>query len=453
MEKFAYGQPNRYEGDRDMRISAIYGVILLMPAAVLIAGCGRENAVNVEEVSGYQNESLTLTIYNYSAGINENQMLQYITKPVQAKYPNLSFELLAAKSPEELAASGIVPDLVATSNVYVNYLLDLGYGEDLQSKVKTSGLDLNRLEPSVLEELKKFGPNGELYGLPLSTNYGVMLFNKEIFDKFGVAYPKDEMTWSQTLDLAKKVTRTEGGIRYIGVSLGAPQALLRQYSLPVVDESLQHSTVATEPFKKVFMLLRQQYDIPGFLGPNQEFSYGLNEFAKEQILAMNPNWITGVTDTLAQIEKNGKSFDWDMVSYPAYDDRPKLGRQVDFHLFMIPPASKNKEAAFEVMRTLLSEEAQRSMNQEGRLTVLNIPDLRGQFASNTNVYKGKNLKGIFKVSPSPAPMSTIYDTQIYAILQESNKEMAQNDMDVNTALRIAEEKANRYIQEMKQQGK
>jgi hypothetical protein len=31
--------------------------------------------------------------------------------------------------------------------------------------------------------------------------------------------------------------------------------------------------------------------------------------------------------------------------------------------------------------------------------------------------------------------------------------MAQNDMDVNTALRIAEEKANRYIQEMKQQGK
>jgi multiple sugar transport system substrate-binding protein len=160
-------------------------------------------------------------------------------------------------------------------------------------------------------------------------------------------------------------------------------------------------------FQKNLYALRQQYDMPGFLGPNKEFSYGLNVFAQEQRLAMHPNWIIGVTDPLAQLEKNGKSFDWDMVSYLAYDDRPKLGRQVDFHLFMIPPASKNKEAAFEVMRTLLSEEAQRSMNQEGRLTVLNNPDLREQFASNTNVYKGKNLKGIFKVSPSPAPMSTI----------------------------------------------
>jgi multiple sugar transport system substrate-binding protein len=65
-----------------------------------------------------------------------------------------------------------------------------------------------------------------------------MLLNKDIFNKFGVDYPQDEMAWSQTLDLAKKLTRTEGGIRYIGVSIGAPQALLRQYSLPVLDESL-----------------------------------------------------------------------------------------------------------------------------------------------------------------------------------------------------------------------
>jgi multiple sugar transport system substrate-binding protein len=262
------------------------------------------------------------------------------------------------------------------------------------------------------------------------------------------------MTWTQTLDLAKKATRTEGGIRYIGVSMGAPQGLLRQYSLPVVDEKQEKSVIAqTEGYKTIFSLLRQLYDMNGYLGPNKEFNYGFNEFIKDQTLAMNPNWIAAVTDSLAQLERDNKSFKWDMVSYPAFDDKPKLGRQIDFHLFMIPPAAKNKNAAFEVARTLLTDEAQTAMNKAGRMTVLKESELKKNYAADLNIYTNKNLAGIFKATPAPAPTSTNYDTKIYALLQESNKEMAQNNMDINTALRIADEKANKAIQELKQQGK
>ncbi|MEF3307883.1 extracellular solute-binding protein [Paenibacillus sp. GYB004] len=432
------------------RKAFVPGLIL----AAALAGCGKETALpDAEAAVQPVNEPVTLKIYDYQAGINDRELQAYIVKPIQAKFPHISFELLTAKSPEDLAASGIVPDLVATSNVYVKYMLDLGFGEDMQSMVKTSGLNLNRIEPEALNELNKFGTKGELFGLPLSMNYGVMLYNKEIFDKLGVPYPKDEMTWSQTLELAKRVTRTEGGIRYVGVSMGAPQGLLRQYSLPVVDEKLGRSAVTSEGFKTIFSSLRQLYDMSGYLGPNKEFNYGFNEFAKDQTLAMNPNWIAATTDTLAQMEKEGRSFKWDMVSYPAFDDRPKLGRQIDFHLFMVPPASKNKTAAYEVIRTLLSDEAQVAMNKAGRLTVLKDTSMKQNYAADLKVYEGKNLAGIFKVSPAPAPMSTNYDTKIYSFLQESNKEMAQNNMDVNTALRLADEKANKHIQEMKQQGK
>ncbi|MDF2714484.1 MAG: family 1 extracellular solute-binding protein [Paenibacillus sp.] len=439
-----------------MRNRGLLSSLIIVSLAASLTGCGgKENAApNVKSVAGgYNNEPVKLSIYDYQAGINERELQTYIIKPIQAKYPNISFELMNAKSPEELAASGVVPDLVATSNVYVKYMLDLGFGEDLQSMVKTSGLNLSRIEPEAMNELKKFGPKGEMYGLPLSMNYGVMLYNKEIFDKLGVAYPKDEMTWSQTIDLAKKVTRTEGGIRYVGLSMGAPQGLVRQYSLPVVDDKQQKSIVTSEGFKTIFTALRQLYDMNGYLGPSKEFNYGFNEFSKDQTLAMNPNWIAAVTDTLAQLEKDGKTFKWDMVSYPAFDDRPKLGRQIDFHLFMVPPASKNKNAAYEVVRTLLADESQNAMNKAGRMTVLKDSELKKQYAQDLKVYNGKNLAGIFKVTPAPAPMSTNYDTKIYSFLQESNKEMAQNNMDVNTALRIADEKANKHIQEMKQQGK
>lgn len=434
------------------------GMIISLASALLAisaAGCGSKEsaAPEAKPKSGYQNETVKLTIHNYQAGFNDRELEKYITKPIQAKYPNISFELLTAKSPEDLAASGVVPDLVATSNVFVKYMLDLGFGEDMQARIKSDNINLTALEPEVMNELKRFGAKGEMYGLPISMNYGVMLYNREIFDKLGIAYPKDEMTWSQTLELAKRLTRTDGGIRYVGVAMGAPQGMVRQYSLPVVDDKLEKSTVNTEGFKKIFSFLRQLYDMDGYLGPNKEFNYGFNEFIKDQTLALNPNWIAGVTDSLAQLEKDGKSFRWDMVSYPAFDDKPKLGRQVDFHLFMVPPTAKNKDAAYEVMKALLSEETQTAMNKAGRLTVLKNPEMKKSYAADSNVYNGKNLAGIFKVSPAPAPMSTNYDTKIYSILQESNTEMAQKNVDVNTALRIAEEKANKHIQEMKQQGR
>lgn len=430
-----------------------FGFMIVIMAAAL-AGCGKESpAAEVKNASGYNNEPVKLTIYDYQAGFNDRELQAYIVKPIQKRYPNISFELVTAKSPEDLAASGIVPDLVTTSNVYVKHMLDLGFGEDLQQIVKKYNMNLSRIEPEALNELTKLGQKGEMYGLPISMNYGVMLYNKEIFDKLGATYPKDGMTWSQTLEHAKKVTRTYGGIRYVGVAMGAPQGLVRQYSLPVVDAKQEKSNVTAEGFKQIFMLLRTLYDMEGYIGPKKEFNYGFNEFTKEQTLAMHPNWIAGVTDSLAQLEKDGKSFKWDMVSYPAFDDRPKLGRQIDFHLFMVPPASKHKNAAYEVIRTLLTDEAQTEMNKAGRMTVLKDTELKKNYAVDLKLYEGKNLAGIFKVAPSAAPMSTNYDTKIYSILQESNIEMAQNNMDVNTALRIADEKANKHIQEMKQQGK
>lgn len=447
------------------RKSIVLGSCMLMLTAAL-AGCGGKandpgsgsagsspaagtSGAQKAVVSGYNNEPVKLTVYDYQAGFNERQLETHIIKPIQAKYPNISFELMKASSPEQLAASGSIPDLVITSNVYVKMLLDLKLGEDMQARVKTGNFNVNGVEPEVMNEIKKFGPKGEIYALPISMNYGVMLYNKDIFDKFGVPYPKDEMTWSQTLDLAKKVTRQDGGTQYIGVSMGAPQGLLRQYSLPVVDEKQEKSTVTGEGFRTIFKHLRELYDMNGFLGPNKEFSYGFNEFAKTQTLAMNPNWIAAVTDSLSQLQADGKPLNWDMVSYPAFDDRPKLGRQVDFHLFMVPSVSKNKDAAYEVIKMLLTNEAQASMNKAGRLTVLKDSSLRKEYAKNLKVYEGKNLAGIFKVSPAPAPMSTDYDTKIYGFLQESNRDMAQKNVDVNTALRVAEEKANKYIQEVK----
>ncbi|WP_028552639.1 ABC transporter substrate-binding protein [Paenibacillus sp. UNC451MF] len=435
------------------KVSSKSSAIVLLAALI---GCSNGEMKNSQPMDSINvsKEPIKISVYDYQAGFNDRELQTYIINPIQAKFPNISFELLKAKSPEELVASGVVPDLVFTSNVYVKYMLDLKLGEDLQKLVKNKNINLDRFEPEAVNVLKRFGPKGEIYALPISMNYGVMLYNKDIFDKFAVPYPKDEMTWSQTIELSKKLTRTEEGIRYIGVATGAAQGLVLQRAMSVVDEKQENPVIASEDgFKKIFTMLRQLFDMNGYVGPNKEFNYGSNEFFKTQTLGMHPTWIAGVTDSLVQMEKEGKAFNWDLVSYPSADDRPNFGKQIDFHLMMVPEASHNKEAAYEIMQTLMTDEAQSAMNKAGRMTVLKDQQLKKQYAVDLKVYEGKNLEGAFKAKPGPTAVSTDYDVKIFSILQESVKDMAVSNMDVNTALRTADEKASKYIQEMKLQRK
>jgi multiple sugar transport system substrate-binding protein len=93
------------------------------------------------------------------------------------------------------------------------------------------------------------------------------------------------------------------------------------------------------------------------------------------------------------------------------------------------------------------------MNKGGRLTALKDPAIRKDFAVDLNIFEGKNLAGVFSVKPAPAPRSSMYDSKGYSYLNEALKIMILSSTDINTALREAEEKTNKYIEEEKQKQK
>ncbi len=96
-----------------------------------------------------------------------------------------------------------------------------------------------------------------------------------------------------------------------------------------------------------------------------------------------------------------------------------------------------------------SGSAQSMINKFGRLSVLNDPAIQKDFASDLKIFEGKNLAGIFSVKPAPLPRGSMYDSKMYSILNEANKDMITGGKDINTVLREAEEKANKYIEEEK----
>lgn len=425
---------------------------------VMLSACSGNGSSGTEgnlqqgiDESAYNNEPVTLTFYNHNAGILSQADLDALLAPVKAKYPNITAQFVADTTLDKMITAEQLPDVILTSNYYLHDLLQQNIGIDLSGMIKQHNVDLGKLEPEAVNLLKKFGSGGEIYGIPYAMNYGVMVYNKDLFDRFAVPYPKDNMTWDEVIELARQVTKSEQGMQYVGLSIGDPQVMSRAYSLPVVDDTQTKAVLTSDPYKKIFGMYERLYGIPGIVDANKKYNYGIDDFLKEQKVAMYPYWIANLTTRLPQLQEAGKNFNWDVVSFPSYSDKPGLGREIDFHMAMITPTSKNKEAAFAAIQTLITEESQRAMNKGIRLTILNDPELKKQFSSDTKLYEGKNLAGIFSVKPAPLPAATQYDTKMYSFLKEAVKSMVTESKDVNTVLREAEEKGNNHILEVSKQ--
>lgn len=398
-----------------------------------------ESSANAGTYKGGPAELLVLDV---NTGTTDEQFKSFFVDPVKAKYPEINL-VKTTDALDKLLAAGTPPDLVLVSNASLATILEADIPEDLNPMIKTYKIDLAKMEQAVVQQLQKLGDQKAFYGMPFAMNYGAMVYNKDIFDKFGVAYPKDAMTYDELFELAKKVTRTDGGTNYIGVMPPDLRQLYWQYGVPVFDKAKGKAYLTTDKHAQVFSMLKQFYSIPGYL-ENGNYSHSTDLFFKEQRMAMYPNWVAAIITFFTKAGTKD-AFHWDVTAHPGYADRPGLGKEVDFHMAVVNKSGKHKEAAYQVLLSLVGEETQTKLSKAGRLSVLKNDEIRKAYGLDSDVYKGKNLQSIFKVSPSPLPDASKYDPKINALLIGETVKSVIGGTDINTALRTAEDKANKEI--------
>jgi multiple sugar transport system substrate-binding protein len=272
-----------------------------------------------------------------------------------------------------------------------------------------------------------------------------MFYNKDIFDKFAVAYPKDLMSWDENVDLAKKVTRESGGVQYRGVDPGNAYNIGSGLSLSVVDRKTNKAQLNTAPWQKVYNTLKDIYDIPGNLPDIKLYGKGTDSFLKDKTLAMMVYFGSGTVARLEEMHTGGDIMNWDMVSTPNFQESRGKGQEINLHILTISNSSKHKQEAFDVLSTLVAEDVQTLAMHDGRISSLADPQLRKGFATNLKSVKGKNVEGVFKTTAAKLPVVTPYDALAKPQLNNKMKEVI-GGKDINTALREAEEQANKAIQ-------
>jgi multiple sugar transport system substrate-binding protein len=302
--------------------------------------------------------------------------------------------------------------------------------------VKGGQLDIAKFDPVAIQQIQAYGTDKQLLALPLSMNFSLLYYNKDIFDQMGVSYPKDDMTWEQTLDLAKKLYKPGSDQKYFALDAGDITQHASSLSLPVVNAATGQAALQTDGWRKVLDLYKDIKTMPG----NQLKGKGNTTFIQEHTLAMFAGYSGPFTSLAGSTDVN-----WDMVTYPYFTGAKPVAMEVESHPLAISKSSKHPQEAFNVISLLTDQEAQVAMTQRGRLSSLKDEAVKKQFAASFPALKNKNVQAVFKHSPAPAAPFSLYDDIVSTELKKAADDYVKGSADVNTILRKAEETANQKI--------
>ncbi|MDF2717290.1 MAG: extracellular solute-binding protein family 1 [Paenibacillus sp.] len=434
-------------------------MITLLLGLALLSACGSGNVKNGEagntnssDAAANQKKEPAEVIFYTNNGLTAEGFDQSLGNKLRKKFPDYTIKFIGRvdKSndlPEMIATKQRFDIYFATIGNFENNVFPLEFQYDMTDLIKKHKVDLNRLDPAIIEGAQR-SSGGKLYGLPIETNTLVLYYNKSLFDKFAVPYPKDGITWDEVFDLNRKLTRTEDGISYAGfLHLPVYSMFMNPLSIPTVDQQTEKPTINTnERWKTLFQTL--------FISPSEASGYkeyllqakgnAADQFIKDQRAAMLlyvPGLMVSMKDTM-------KTMNFDVVSMPSFKDQPGIGGQAYSTYYGITNMAKDKDAAMEVLAYMLSDEIQSGFAKQGSMTVLKNDDIRKLYGQEAEL-KDKNWKAAYYNKFAPIPYKGPYEVQVASIYAAYGTQVMQGKLDLNTAFRKSEEDALKKIEEFK----
>lgn len=428
---------------------AIAGSALLLGLAAAV-GCsgGTKEAGNGEAPGKAEKPPEPVTVKFAMGGslITEEDFITFMKDPVSKVYPHITIERIdyvqKGNSLTDLVAARIIPDLYMAGPLDISIFSELGLEGSIEDLIKSNNFDTSRINPVILNTIKETTGRSDLIGLPFYNQPFALFYNKDLFDKAGTAYPKDNMTWEQVRDLAVKFRKDEGGISYYGLYTDNIFRGAYQLSLPWVDLKTNKSMLQSPGWKELFELWSSLYLIPG---PTPKGSDNLALFTKGN-LAM-----VASSATRARSMRTMEGLNWDIVTYPQNSKASGFGPRVDPNFIYIPNGAKQRDAAFKVLSVLLSDEVQRDMSRKLWMSVLTEQSIHNDFGKAYPDLAAKNMVAFTKLKM--AGIQPFGGVPAHTFANNAFNEVVYDGKDINTAMREADEKLNKALEELQAQKK
>lgn len=177
----------------------------------LCSGCGREATNGTEG-------AVTLHVADWGGASSDPNMMRFernVAAEWQRLHPNIRVQQEHIPGSGEYVSkmltafvAGTEPDVMSLDASSAAAFIENHTLRDLTPLVKQENLDISVYYPNVLDMARR---GDSLYALPADFTPMMLYYNKRLFDKAGIPYPKDGWTWADFRDACRKLTVTPSG--------------------------------------------------------------------------------------------------------------------------------------------------------------------------------------------------------------------------------------------------
>lgn len=216
------------EMKKKIKILPVTAILLTSLLTGMLSGCqsSPQQASTSSAAAGDSDKPVTITLMqqNTPDKVYFNTMIEDFRK----LHPNVTIKMVQVpydqfdSKLQTMIAANTQPDI--TTNVQTMGFMDYytkGLLTDLTPYVQKYGFD-NKKYGIPEAVMKNCVIDGKTYAIPLNTFTSVLLYNKDLFDKAGIAYPPssyDDTSWTfdKMVDTAKKLTSGSGADATFGL--------------------------------------------------------------------------------------------------------------------------------------------------------------------------------------------------------------------------------------------
>lgn len=258
-------------------------------------------------------------------------------------------------------SAGTAPDIFYVEAFWFEELAKQNVLLPLDLYIKRDvNFDIDWFYPNLIEAFKY---EDRIYGIPKDFSTLALVFNKKIFDQYGVAYPTDEDTWFDMLDKALQLKR-KGFETPLVLAADLNRVLPFVYGTggDIVDENL--NVALGKPDAKFglnfYLDLVNKYGVaqePANLGAG----WIGEAYGKESVaMAMTGPWTIGfLAGDYPEVLKNTG-----IVEMPHLIEKSTMVYTVSWSINRTTP---NKDAAWEVLKFLVTKGQERFVAEAGVL--------------------------------------------------------------------------------------
>ncbi|MDE6138903.1 MAG: sugar ABC transporter substrate-binding protein [Candidatus Gastranaerophilales bacterium] len=326
---------------------------------------------------------------------SEIKILKPVLHDFEQKNPNVKVNLLHIpqnyfQKIHLLFASNTAPDVIFMNNQYLPVYANAGVLEDLTPY--KNELEFEKFYQKSLEALSW---KNQVYAAPRDVSNLVIYYNKDIFDKYNVPYPKSGWSYDEFLEKAKKLTHNPD---IFGISFDEEPLFYMPYLMgqgidyiPDLEDSKVHNALQN------YADLRHKYNIAPLKTDASSMTMAQMFLQGRLAMHLSGRW-------LVPKYREEARFDWDIIEFPTMNSNSKF--PIDASGWVISKSSKHKPEAIKLVQYLSSKSSIEKFAKSGLIIPARVDCsdsiLDGEKPENTKIFTD-----IIEIS-TPTPVSVNY---------------------------------------------